>query len=67
RPARMPRVPLEHVRMLTWERSPVTEGTVIWMNTFGASAPVKALQPNFGFTPHMVLEAARSQLATHKR
>jgi transketolase len=32
------------------------------MHTFGASAPLKDLQTKFGFTPHAVVAAAKSQL-----
>jgi transketolase len=31
------------------------------MHTFGASAPLKALLAQFGFTPERVLAAARAQ------
>jgi transketolase len=33
------------------------------METFGASAPLKALQEKFGFTPERVVTAAKEQLA----
>jgi transketolase len=33
------------------------------MNTFGASAPLKVLQKQFGFTKENVVEAAKAQLA----
>jgi transketolase len=32
------------------------------MQTFGASAPLKALQGKFGFTPDNVVETAMAQL-----
>ena len=32
------------------------------MSTFGASAPLKALQTKFGFTPEAVVAAAREQI-----
>lgn len=38
-------------------------GESIGMHTFGASAPLKALQKKFGFTPEQVLAAAKAQLA----
>src|SRR2546428_6353788 len=38
-------------------------GTVIGMRTFGASAPLKALQTKFGFIPERVVAAARETLA----
>jgi transketolase len=33
------------------------------MRTFGASAPLKALQTKFGFTPDRIVAAARDTLA----
>ncbi|MCZ3133245.1 hypothetical protein NYZ18_18955, partial [Acinetobacter baumannii] len=60
------RVTVEQGSMIGWDRYAGTEGTVIGMNTFGASAPIKDLQTKFGFTPDKVLEAARAQLAKHK-
>jgi transketolase len=32
------------------------------MSTFGASAPLKALQSKFGFTPEAVVAAAKHQM-----
>jgi len=37
------------------------------MSTFGSSAPIKDLQAKFGFTPEKVLQAARDQIARHKK
>jgi transketolase len=37
--------------------------TVIGMRTFGASAPLKALAAEFGFTPDAVVRAARERIA----
>ncbi|MGU3405525.1 transketolase [Methylobacterium brachiatum] len=65
-PAVKARVTVEQGSMIGWDRYAGTEGTVIGMNTFGASAPIKDLQTKFGFTPDKVLEAARAQLAKHK-
>ncbi|WHZ14353.1 MAG: Transketolase [Nitrospira sp.] len=39
-------------------------GTSIGMNTFGASAPLKALQKKFGFTLDHVMAAVKARLAT---
>ena len=36
---------------------------MIGMHTFGASAPLKALQGKFGFSPEKVVEAAKAQLS----
>jgi transketolase len=33
------------------------------MDTFGASAPLKALATKFGFTPDAVVSAARERIA----
>jgi hypothetical protein len=33
------------------------------MEIFGALAPLKALQRNFGFTPESIITAAKEQLA----
>ena len=65
-PAIKSRVTVEQGSIIGWDRYAGTEGTVIGMNTFGASAPLKDLQGKFGFTPEKVLEAARAQLAKHK-
>jgi len=37
------------------------------MHTFGASAPIKDLQTKFGFTPEKVLDAAKAQVAKHRK
>jgi transketolase len=37
------------------------------MKTFGASAPLKELQKEFGFQPHRVAEVARELLAAPSR
>ena len=37
----------------------VTSGTIIAMQSFGASAPLKDLMKHFGFTLENVLKAAR--------
>ena len=39
-----------------------TEGRVIGMKTFGASAPLKELQRKFGFEPERVVAAAMEML-----
>jgi len=38
-----------------WERYTGSDGAIIGMRTFGASAPLKALQKRFGFTPDHLL------------
>jgi transketolase len=61
-PAVTARVAVEQASTLGWERYVGTSGRVIGMRTFGASAPLKALQQKFGFRPDQVVAAAREQL-----
>ncbi len=65
-PAIKSRVAVEQGSIIGWDRYAGTDGMIIGMNTFGASAPLKDLQGKFGFTPEKVLEAARAQVAKHK-
>jgi transketolase len=46
-----------------WDRYVGSGGAVIGMRSFGASAPLAALQDKFGFTPERVAEEARRQAA----
>ncbi|MFL9875481.1 transketolase [Paraburkholderia megapolitana] len=57
------RVAVEQAGVLGWDRYVGRLGSLIAMHTFGASAPLKALQTKFGFTPDHVYEAAKQQLA----
>jgi transketolase len=50
-----------------WERYVGLDGEVIGMKTFGASAPLKEVTQKFGFTPQRVLDAAKAQIAKHKK
>jgi transketolase len=61
------RVAVEQASTLGWERYVGTTGTVIGMQTFGASAPLKELQTKFGFTPERVVEAAQAQCKHNDR
>jgi transketolase len=61
-PAVTARVAVEQASTLGWERYVGTSGRVIGMRTFGASAPLKALQQKFGFTPEHVVAMAKAQL-----
>lgn len=61
------RVAVEEASTLGWHRYVGTDGAVIGMHTFGASAPLKALQTKFGFTPDKVTDAARHQLDQARR
>jgi transketolase len=56
------RVAIEQASTFGWERYVGSTGSVIGMDTFGASAPLKDLQQKFGFTPEAVVAAAREQL-----
>jgi transketolase len=57
------RVAVEQASTFGWSAYVGTLGEVIGMKTFGASAPLKALQTKFGFTPERVVAAARETLA----
>ncbi|APH56670.1 Transketolase [Granulibacter bethesdensis] len=61
------RVTIEQGATFGWERYAGSEGTVIGMHTFGASAPLAELLKHFGFTPHAVAEAAREQVKKHAK
>jgi transketolase len=61
------RVSVEQAATLGWDRYVGLHGAIIGMHTFGASAPMKALQEKFGFAAEKVLQAARDQLAWHAR
>jgi transketolase len=56
------RIAIEQASTLGWDRYVGPNGAVIGMDTFGASAPLKALQTKFGFTPEAVVAAARASL-----
>jgi transketolase len=66
-PAVKARVAVEQGSVIGWDRYAGSEGAIIGMHTFGASAPIKDLQSKFGFTPEKVLEAAKAQVAKHKK
>ena len=56
------RVAVEQAATFGWERYVGLTGTVVGMRTFGASAPLKALQQKFGFTSAQVVALAKEQL-----
>lgn len=56
------RVAVEQAATLGWHRFTGFEGRIVGMNTFGASAPLKALLTKFGFTPEAVEKTARELL-----
>jgi transketolase len=57
------RVAIEQASTFGWERYVGAAGRVIGMETFGASAPLKALQKKFGFEPDRVVLIARELLS----
>jgi len=61
-PAVKARVAVEQASTFGWERYVGSAGRVIGMTTFGASAPLKALQKKFGFEPDRIVAAARQLL-----
>jgi len=56
------RVAIEEASTLGWERYVGPEGTIIGMETFGSSAPLKDVLGKFGFTPERVVQTARDVL-----
>jgi transketolase len=61
-PAVKARLAIEQASTFGWERYVGSAGHVIGMRTFGASAPLKALQQKFGFEPDRVVASARELL-----
>ena len=61
------RVCIKQAASIGWDRYAGTGGAIVAMHTFGASAPMAALQKKFGFTPERVLELAREQAARTSR
>ena len=61
-PAVRARVAIEQASTFGWERYVGSSGHVIGMTTFGASAPLKALQKKFGFEPDRIATAAKQAL-----
>ncbi len=57
------RVAIEQASTFGWERYVGSRGKVIGMHTFGASAPLAALQQEFGFEPEHVVAVAREVLS----
>ena len=60
------RVAVEQASTFGWERYVGTSGRVVGMHTFGASAPLKALQQHFGFEPENVVAVAKELLGRKK-
>jgi transketolase len=64
-PAVTARVAIEQASVLGWEHYVGARGRIIGMRTFGASAPLKALQRTFGFEPQHIVAAAKAALAAN--
>jgi transketolase len=56
------RLAIEQASTFGWERYVGSNGRVIGMKTFGASAPLKELQRKFGFEPEQVIATAKQLL-----
>jgi transketolase len=63
-PAVVARVGVEQASTFGWDRYVGAGGRIIGMETFGASAPLKALQKKFGFEPDRVILLAKELLGT---
>jgi transketolase len=61
-PAVTARVAVEQASTFGWAHYVGPTGAIVGMTTFGASAPLKVLQKEFGFTKERIVEAARQQL-----
>ena len=61
-PAVKARVAVEQASTFGWERYVGDAGRIIGMKTFGASAPLKELQRQFGFEPDRVTATAKELL-----
>jgi transketolase len=57
------RVSVEQASVFGWAKYVGLKGESIGMRSFGASAPLKDLQREFGFTVDRVVQAAKAQLA----
>src|SRR5207245_14301 len=53
------RVSVEAGSVFGWERHVGTQGAMIGMTTFGASAPIKDVMKKYGFTTDHVVQAAK--------
>ncbi len=66
-PAVRPRVSVEAATPFGWERYVGSEGAIIGVNRFGASAPGPVVMREFGFTPEHVVETAKALLEKGRR
>jgi transketolase len=56
------RVAIEQASTFGWERYVGTRESIIGMETFGGSAPLKGLQKNFGFKPDRIVSVVKELL-----
>jgi transketolase len=61
------RVSVEQAATAGWHKYVGANGKIIGMHTFGASAPLKALQKKFGFEPESVVAAVKEVLGKVSR
>jgi transketolase len=61
------RVAVEAGAVIGWDRYAGCSGAIIGMHSFGASAPIKDVMTEFGFTADKVAAAAEAQLAGKSR
>jgi transketolase len=59
------RVAVEAASSFGWERYTGFGGSILGLDTFGLSAPMKVVAQHFGFEPAHVVAAAREQVARH--
>jgi transketolase len=57
------RVAVEQASTFGWAHYTGATGAIIGMRTFGASAPLKALETKFGFTPDHLAAVAKAQIS----
>jgi transketolase len=62
-PTAKARIAVEQASPVGWHRYVGSNGCIIGMNSFGASAPLKALQEKFGFTAERIVSVAKSLVA----
>ena len=61
------RVSVEQASAFGWAKYVGRDGQSIGMRSFGASAPLKDLQREFGFTVERIIEAAKEQIQRASR
>lgn len=59
------RVAVEAASSFGWERYTGFGGSILGLDTFGLSAPMKVVAQHFGFEPAHVVAAAREQVVRH--